>query len=384
MNEGENSSMPNNTNFSSPNISSSDNQTHVDAATPTQQDVTSSDISAMAGTDAGAVAAAAAAMPESDGRQAISSTPSASTPSASRTRLGFSNRRFNQATAQQSAPSFAGAPDYFNQAVSDLPVDNPSQGNKKKLIALVGLVAAIAVAVVVAIIVIPMLNKPYPDGMKPDDVRSKLTQDSIEEVSKLERSIHNFATTPMLIKSFGPNKDENLIGELKKELKQYENIYEVIKDEEAIQYRADTVSYFSNAKERMAKMLPIYKTIIDRYSKFYAVIYDKASTSTISGFPGYNTAIGDDLLKFSELVAVNRAYKNSNCTEAQKKDESTACYKNKQKIIQLQAVTKSTVDMRGLIAGEYLSDIQDSANLVDRYLLSINLAVDNKKVSNDE
>ena len=198
MNEGENSNFPQNYNFSSPNISTGDARPSMLGTEPTQPAITSTDVAAMSGTDAGDVAVAAAAMQENDApRQAISSTPSASAPSTSRARLGFSNRRFNQATAQQSAPSFAGTPDYFNQAVSDLPADNSSQGNKKKLIALIGLVVAAIAVVVVAIVIVPMLNKPYPDGMTANTVREQISEDTVASIGKLEDFMYELSNKSM-------------------------------------------------------------------------------------------------------------------------------------------------------------------------------------------
>ena len=89
-------------NFSSPNISSNnsnDSQTQVEPTTPEPQVVTSSDISAMASTDAGVVAAAAAAMPETDARQAISSASNVSN-NAAYVRPGYRNRRHSNRTLE--------------------------------------------------------------------------------------------------------------------------------------------------------------------------------------------------------------------------------------------------------------------------------------------
>lgn len=74
MNEGENLGIPQSPNFSSPNISSADDAPKQDLSSePTQQAITSSDVAAMSGTDAGAVAAAAASMTEDDAPVAVSS-----------------------------------------------------------------------------------------------------------------------------------------------------------------------------------------------------------------------------------------------------------------------------------------------------------------------
>lgn len=385
MNEGENSSMPNNTNFSSPNISSSDNQTPVDTVTPTQQDVTSSDISAMAGTDAGVVAAAAAAMPESDGRQAISSTPSVSAPSTSRTRLGFSNRRFNQAAAQQSAPSFAGAPDYFNQAVSDLPVDNSSQGNKKKLIALVGLVIAVVAVVVIAIVVVPMLIKPYPDGMTADIIKSELPEETIDTIGKFERQIKSISDQELKISpSVNQHADSNDVANLDERMKLYEKAYNSISKYEAMQYRSDTVEYFKNAKDKMAKMIPIYKTAVERYKKIYAVVNGDAEVESLASLPGYDERLKNDLNGNVNLKALNEKYQKMKCSIEERTTVGTDCYNLKQKLIKLENNKTGSVDLRKMIFGENLETVRSGANLVRRDLLSIRYAVDNKKVGDDE
>lgn len=160
MNEGENSAVPQNPNFSSPNISSS-NQTQLSSAPSTERNITSSDISAMAGTDAGAVAAAAAAMPEGDSRQVISSMSVTSSSVAPRSRFGFSNRKFDTSVQQAVKQStFASMPKYFNQAAATQDkgvfLTNNYEDDKKpkngKIFILAGLVAAVILVLIIALV----------------------------------------------------------------------------------------------------------------------------------------------------------------------------------------------------------------------------------------
>lgn len=185
MNEGENSSMSNNPNFSSPNISSSNEPTPIEPADTTQQAITSTDIASMANTDAGAVAAAAAAMPENDTRQAISSIPATSQPSAARPRFGLSNRRFNPSAAQSQPTVFAGAPDYFNQAANDIVLNDTQQNNNKKKILFIIAGVAVALVVVVCLVIFGGVQTSSPKNSV-EIAESIFNSKDVNSVAKME------------------------------------------------------------------------------------------------------------------------------------------------------------------------------------------------------
>ena len=146
MNEGENSGIPQSPNFSSPNISSGDDLTQQNQDTePTPQAITSSDVAAMSGTDAGAVAAAAASMTEDDERtDAIVSSGSFSRPT-------FTNRRYSNAQETTQKPfSFA----VENQqgggsiVINNSDYDVKPRSRKKLIVGALALVILVAAAVI--------------------------------------------------------------------------------------------------------------------------------------------------------------------------------------------------------------------------------------------
>jgi hypothetical protein len=158
MNEDGSTGMPNNPVFSSPNISSGDDSSN-DTNQIDSQTITSQDIAAMAGTAAGDVVAAAAAMPENDAKTAITSSTTPS--SASSTSHLFSNRKFKDSQNTSAPTRFAGAPDFFNEAVADqsgdyISIGNsdpaPRSSNKGRLIIIGALVAAIAIIAKVSLV----------------------------------------------------------------------------------------------------------------------------------------------------------------------------------------------------------------------------------------
>ena len=141
--------MPQSPNFSSPNISSD-----AEPITPASmmEDETTTDITAMPGTDAGAVITAAAAMTEDDAPVAVGSgafgSSSADPASRTRTRFGFGSRRYNGSRTTSTAPAFAGAPDYFNEAVGDINIaEEKPRGGKRKII-IGAIIATVAIAIV--------------------------------------------------------------------------------------------------------------------------------------------------------------------------------------------------------------------------------------------
>ena len=185
MNEGENSGMSNNPNFSSPNISSGNEPTPIEPAVATQQVITSTDIASMANTDAGIVAAAAAAMPENDTRQAIRSVPTTSQSSAAHPRFGLSNRRFNPSAAQSQPTAFAGAPDYFNQAANDIVLNDAQQNNNKKKILFIIAGVAVALVVVVCLVIFGGVQSSSPKNSV-EIAESIFNSKDVNSVAKME------------------------------------------------------------------------------------------------------------------------------------------------------------------------------------------------------
>ena len=192
MNEGENSVVPNSPNFSSPNISTGNNEelTAAVSAQETEKAITSEDISAMAGTTAGAVAVAAASMTESDAPEAVSSgaaitSNSSDDVASSRSRFGLSGRRFHaNETKKSSAPVFAGAPDFFNQAASDIVINSPEEKKSKAPLFIgIGVVAAV-IAVVVGIVLLAPKNVKSP-AEKLVDLQAA-TEETIDSVKMFE------------------------------------------------------------------------------------------------------------------------------------------------------------------------------------------------------
>ncbi len=195
MNEGENSVVPNSPNFSSPNISTGNNEelTAAVSAQETEKAITSEDISAMAGTTAGAVAVAAASMTESDAPEAVSSgaaitSNSSDDVASSRTRFGLSGRRFHaNETKKSSAPVFAGAPDFFNQAASDIVINSPEE-KKSKTPLFIGIgVVAVVIAAVVGIVLLAPKNVKSPAEKLVD--LQVATEETIESVKMYERVV---------------------------------------------------------------------------------------------------------------------------------------------------------------------------------------------------
>ena len=169
-------------NFSSPNISSSDNLAPVETATPAPQTVTGTDVSAMAGTDAGAIATAAAAMPENDAPGAIGSgTISSQTPAMAqptRTHFGLSNRRYNATAPQPAQPAFVGAPDYFNQAAGDIILNEQHSNKRNKLLIICVAIFAVIVALLVVIILMRS-SKTIPDQSTNREISEEIIDDAM-------------------------------------------------------------------------------------------------------------------------------------------------------------------------------------------------------------
>ena len=187
MNEGENSNFSNNPNFSNQNFPSNAASNLGATNDSMPHAITSSDIAATAGTEAGVVAAAAAAMPENDARQAISSAP-ASTGASSRSRFNFGSRRYNSNSTPTTQPSpiFAGAPDYFNQAAGDIVLEGDKKPKgRKKAVAIVAIIAVIIAAVAAAVLLVPGAKRNEMAGLKPAEA-SGLFRDAASDVAVLE------------------------------------------------------------------------------------------------------------------------------------------------------------------------------------------------------
>lgn len=275
MNEGENSSMPQSPNFSSPNISSNgDTQPSFPTNTePIQPAITSTDVAAMSGTGAGAVAAAAAALPENDAPTTISSTPSAPISSTQRSRFNFGANRFHAKEPQSTAPTFAGAPDYFNQAAGDIYLENQYQENKnskKKLI--IAIAVGVAVVVIGVIGVISLMGGGGIGGGKvltAEDAKDKFNRDDALAAFDLDREIAKIYR--------GEEKDEVLFSETYYKMmtdgyKAYAKIAEALKGYGDIEGE-DSLGRDKKVKkvaDNMQKNQSVYKELVDKYKVIYS------------------------------------------------------------------------------------------------------------------
>lgn len=280
MNEGENSSMPQNPNFSSPNISSSNNPAPTEPVAPTPQTVTSADISAMAGTDAGAVAAAAAAMPENDAQSAISSgvisSQSSIATQPSRSRFGFSNRKFN-AAQQQARPAFAGAPDYFNQAANNTIEPKKS---KRKIYIIGAIILVISVLLVLIVVLLaPSLSETAAsrDGKK---VLEKINEEQFISLVDLEKTFDELSNGAEAdnadIYDYLTNKT---YSEYRKKVENVEKLSNELKslDDSSIAdiYKEKLV----NAQEKVAHAAKNYREMFDIYASEFKVIKGEVSSN---------------------------------------------------------------------------------------------------------
>ena len=308
MNEGENSIFPQSPTFSSPNISSDDDITPVeDTSEPMPQAITSADISAMAGTDAGEVAATVAAMPEED-------TPAAPAPittssANSRSRFGFGGRHFEPSAVPQQAatPSFAGAPDYFNQAAGDIML--ASEGNeakksiKKKIIMIAGIAVAAIVLIAVAVIVLKGVN-----STSVADAHEKLNVEDMRKVSDFENDLLMIANGKMTVEDI---TSKTFSDELHSNYEIYKKAYENIKGIKPITGHEEEqwAKNIESVRDRMKKAESQYSEIIKRYDSFLEAVnngsdsldvYSSNNKNTISAIVRDYRAINSQIEKYQK------------------------------------------------------------------------------------
>lgn len=328
MNEGENSSMPNNPNFSSPNITPSSAPTPNGAtAEPTGQAITSSDISAMAGTNAGAVAAAAAAMPENDAPATVSSgviSSSTREPSAQRSRFGLNSRRFHDSSstqAQQTSSFFSNTPDYFSQAANNMQVADNAAGKSKKPFIIAGAVALVAIIVVLAIIFIPR-NTVAEKAVKLQELASEYAGDVVLFEDNLELA----SKKGFLLSAQAISDDE-----YKAEKDKYTNSFSRVKEfRQKLNSYSDvniadrgTSENLNEQVEKLKKSLDIRIPVYESYSKIIpAIAHIAATKASDEAISDLESAYGSEDLKkvaslaknyYSKRAQYDSTYNNSGC-----------------------------------------------------------------------
>lgn len=266
MNEGENSGIPQSPVFSSPNITSNDNQAQFDQGIEeVSRAITSSDIAAMSNTGAGTVAAAAAAMTESDARPAVIS--SASQGGSSKTHANFSGRRFRAKESQPSSGTvFAGAPDYFNQAASDIYIDNsqPRKTNKKKFIVLG--IAAIAIVVGVAIFFTMQPGTMFDKRSDAEKAAAAFKTEDVTYISRLESLYRHIVSGETRSSDVFVTEEYNRINE---GLEAYKRVYNELKTNKESISRAVKGVDLNSILDRMSANLSIFESNIAEYTSIY-------------------------------------------------------------------------------------------------------------------
>lgn len=288
MNEGENSSMPQKDNFSSPNISSDTSMDQQNTAIATPQVITSSDISAMASTNAGAVMAAAAALPENDTPVAVNSGDSLDmNAKKTRARFNFGMHRYrNDKTVAQNNISFSGAPSYFQEAANDIAYESyVEKKSKKPLIIGISVAVAVLIAVIIVVTIMPKATN------SADEIASlrELTNDSYSSVSYFEDmikmaklGIHRFSAEAITEDQYKATKEESAnnlakVKEFREKLNSQNNIKTI--DEgtsESIQGQVDSL------KKILDSRMPVYEKYASITSAMYHIYYTHASDEAIN------------------------------------------------------------------------------------------------------
>lgn len=304
MNEGENSSMSNNPNFSSPNISSGNEPTPIEPAATTQQAITSTDIASMANTDAGAVAAAAAAMPENDSLGAISSAPTAVSTRTAQSRLGFRSRRFNASTSQQTN-AFAATPDYLNQAINDSYANDAKPKSKIKFI-IIGALAAVIVIVLCVIALTSVNNgKLVTEGK---EIASKMDDEAIEDILYLEDAFTRISSVSKegrenIMNMFREETYASYTDKIEKVAKMSASLNELNADKYSNEYK----EILKTAQNKLSEASEKYNDYLNHYKNNYEyIVKGKASSGTDSSIP--------ELAKqYTAYINAKQAIKDNNC-----------------------------------------------------------------------
>lgn len=261
------------------------------------------------------------------------------------------------------------APEFFQQSMQQqdiiLNTEAEQKAKSKKRLLIGGVIGGIVLLAIAAIVVISMAissnNKPYPDGLPIAEAKNIFNDDNIEAIDSLETTIASMSQTAMYITP-GVDISKNYISmteSLQNLVDTYEKVYNELLKYEAIQYNEESAQYFTDAKEKMARMLPIYKKIVERYKLVLAALSGEASLDTISSLPGYDKKIEQDLDVVTQLANLNETYQKMNCTVEERTTPGTQCYIIKHQLIELEnnASSTSKVDLREMIFANDLDEI---------------------------
>lgn len=259
-------------------------------------------------------------------------------------------------------------PDFFQQGMQqqdlayNATAEQKAKSKKGLLIGgIVGGVALLVIAIVAISVAITSNNKPYPNGLPVADAKDTFTDENVEAIDSLETTITSMSKTAMYIK---PGVDisknyKSTIESLQNLVDTYEKVYNELLNYEAIQYSEESAQYFADAKEKMAKMLPIYKEIVERYKLVLTAMSGEASLDTLSSLPGYDKKIKEDLDVVVQFTNLNKTYQKMNCTVEERTTPRTQCYIIKHQLIELENNTSSAsrVDLRKMILADSLKEI---------------------------
>lgn len=246
MDKGENSSVPQNSNFSSPNTASNTPQPLVSPAAP-----------------------ATAAMPENDMPQAVSSAPITGVANPSRSRFGLS-RRFNAQAPQQPVTPFAAAPAYFNQAVASNYADSAKPKSKVKLIIIGSLAAVIVIVACVIAFTAIRAGKLASEGR---EIAAKMDDTAIEDVLYLEDAFTRIASVSKegrenISNMFMNETYANYVTKIENVSKMSMSINELNADKYSGEYKETLKTVQSKLTEATKK----YNDYLSHYTKNYEYI----------------------------------------------------------------------------------------------------------------
>lgn len=183
--------------------------------------------------------------------------------------------------AAPSGPSNSNVPGYFNKAMGDIVIDDPSAKKKsKKAIALI-IAAVILLLVGVGVVMLVMMPKVIsPKKVAYSDVAKTVTEDSNAYIKRMEKRVFDYCDEKNTLFSFTSDNTKSI---LENGIKSLGDTKTVLGDADRIAL-SDSEIDVASLRDDIKKSYSFFRGVIDRYNSYYKYVTEGNEDDTFASF----------------------------------------------------------------------------------------------------
>lgn len=152
--------------------------------------------------------------------------------------------------------------------------------------------------------------------MSEEIISKELNSDTINLIGNFENWFKQLISNPIYLSAFlDIEASEESLQSIESIFETYKSVYNIISQYNAVQYRDDTAEYFTNAKQKMSTMIPIYERFLNNYRNLLSVLSEKTEPSTLEEFTEIDHDFEDDFDAYQNIIENRDEFAEEDCSD---------------------------------------------------------------------